>query len=125
VQEARTLDGWPCDGLHADMAYMKNHFDFRTDPRKLVPDAKSVISLACSSFHSESQPEDAYKISRHACGRDYHAVIREKRHRLFEFIRTITQNPSCVMAENLSDAARFQGASGPARELGGNRINLP
>lgn len=88
-QEARTLDGWLSDGLHADMAYMKNHFDLRTDPRKLVEGTKSVITLACNYFSPDMQPEDAYKISRYAYGRDYHDVIREKLNRLFDFIRTI------------------------------------
>lgn len=88
-EEARTLDGWLRDGLHGPMTYMKNHFDLRTDPRKLVPDAKSVITLCCNYFSPESQPEGADKISRYAYGRDYHDVIREKLHCLFEFIRTI------------------------------------
>jgi len=88
-QEARTLENWLSDGMHADMSYMKNHFDLRTDPRKLVPGAKSVITLACNYFSPAIQPEGAYKISRYAYGRDYHDVIREKLHRLFEFIRTI------------------------------------
>jgi epoxyqueuosine reductase len=88
-QEAYTLDGWLRGGLHGPMAYMKNHFELRTDPRKLVPDAKSVISLACNYFSPEIQPEGAYKISRYAYGRDYHDVIREKLHSLLDFIRTI------------------------------------
>lgn len=88
-QEARTLDGWLSDGMHADMAYMKNHFDLRTDPRRLVEGAKSVISVACNYFNLEIQPEGTYKISRYAYGRDYHEVIREKLNNLFEFIRTI------------------------------------
>lgn len=87
-QEARTLDGWISDGMHGPMAYMKNHFDLRTDPQKLVPYAKSVITLGCNYFSPDIQPEGAYKISRYAYGRDYHEVIREKLHRLFEFIRT-------------------------------------
>jgi len=88
-QEACRLDAWLGDGLHADMAYMKNHFDLRADPRKLVVDAKSVISVACNYFSSEIQPEGVYKISRYAYGRDYHKVIREKLLCLFDFIRTV------------------------------------
>jgi len=84
-----TLENWLRDGMHGPIAYMKNHFDLRTDPRKLVPDAKSVISVVCNYFSPDIQPEGEYKISRYAYGRDYHEVIREKLHRLFEFIQTI------------------------------------
>lgn len=88
-QEARTLDGWLNDGMHGPMAYMKNHFNLRTDPHKLVEGAKSVISVACNYFSPEIQPKGAYKISRYAYGRNYHQVIRKKLNCLFEFIRTI------------------------------------
>ncbi len=87
--EARALEDWLAGGLYGPMAYMKNHFELRTDPRKLVAEAKSVISLGCNYFSPDIQPEGAYRISRYAYGRDYHDVIREKLHRLLEFIRTI------------------------------------
>lgn len=73
--------------MHGEMAYMENHFDKRLDPRKLVPGAKSVISLLYNYFPSEQQREDTYKISRYAYGEDYHHVIKGKLRRLMDFIQ--------------------------------------
>lgn len=53
-EEARRLEQWLNQGYHAEMAYMANHFDLRTDPAKLVPGAKSVISLMYNYYPAES-----------------------------------------------------------------------
>ena len=57
---------------------MENHFDMRLDPRILVPDAKSVISLTYNYYTDQKQNEDAPKISRYAYGEDYHHVVKDK-----------------------------------------------
>ena len=44
-EEAPRLEQWLKNDFHGKMKYMENHFDKRLDPRKLVPGAKSVISL--------------------------------------------------------------------------------
>jgi epoxyqueuosine reductase len=71
------------------MAYMENHFDQRIDPAKLVPGAKSVITLLMNYFPSEKMPETFPKISTYAYGKDYHEVIREKLHQLLFRIREV------------------------------------
>lgn len=87
-QEARDLEQWLQEGRQGSMAWMENHFDKRTDPRLLVDDAKSVISVLHNYFPDESdrQPEGAPKISRYAWGEDYHKVLKRKLYRLLEFI---------------------------------------
>ncbi len=84
-QEARRLEEWLLHGYHGDMSYMENHFDKRVDPTKLVPGAKSVISLAYNYF-SDKKPLDpsAPKISMYAYGRDYHKVVKKKLLHLFQ-----------------------------------------
>ncbi len=76
--DARRLESWLSKGMHGTMSYMENHFDLRVDPCKLVPGAKSVITLLLNYFPSEKQKEKAPKISKYAFGKDYHEVIREK-----------------------------------------------
>ncbi|MCH2223269.1 MAG: tRNA epoxyqueuosine(34) reductase QueG [Crocinitomicaceae bacterium] len=86
-KEARELDQWLKNGNHGKMKYMENHFDKRLDPRLLVDDAKSVVSLLLNYYPSESQEiEDAPKISKYAYGMDYHFVIKDKLKELFAFI---------------------------------------
>lgn len=78
-EEARPLENWLEKGFQGKMGYMNNYFDLRLDPRKLVPGAKSVISLMYNYYPKESlSPSDEYQIARYAYGEDYHTVIKEK-----------------------------------------------
>lgn len=77
-EDARRLEAWLNKGRHAGMQYMENHFDLRIDPTKLVPGAKSVITLLFNYYPAETQKSDAPKIAKYAWGEDYHEVIREK-----------------------------------------------
>lgn len=79
TQEARQLESWLKKGYHGKMEYMENHFDLRVDPSKLVPGAKSVISLLYNYSPTRVQNNQAgVNISKYAYGEDYHKVIRRK-----------------------------------------------
>ncbi len=86
-EEAPRLEQWLRQGRHGAMGYMANHFDLRLDPRKLVPGAKSVISLACN-YHASPQQQDpeAPRISTYAYGRDYHKVVKKRLKPLMELV---------------------------------------
>ncbi|MCD0489647.1 tRNA epoxyqueuosine(34) reductase QueG [Pedobacter sp. MC2016-14] len=87
-EEAPRLETWLKNEHHGKMAYMENHFDKRLDPRLLVEDAKSVISLSLNYFPEAGQQDpDAPRISKYAYGIDYHTVIKDKLFLLLEFIR--------------------------------------
>ena len=77
--EARRLEEWLNRGYHGQMKWMENHFDKRVDPTKLVPGAKSVVSLLYNYYPEDDRPsQEAPKISRYAYGQDYHHVIKGK-----------------------------------------------
>ena len=76
--DARRLEQWLNKGMHGSMQYMENYFDLRIDPCKLVPGAKSVITLLMNYFPSTSQVGEGPKVSKYAFGNDYHEVIRSK-----------------------------------------------
>ena len=84
--EAPRLEDWLNNDYNAGMGYMDNHFDKRLDPTKLVPGAKSVISLLYNYYPEEKQIDNTYKISKYAYGEDYHYVIRAKMRELFHYI---------------------------------------
>ena len=66
---------------------MADHFEMRLDPRKLVPGAKSVISLAYNYFTEPKQEDpEAPKLSIYAYGRDYHKVLKKRLKPLMDFI---------------------------------------
>ena len=85
--EASNLDNWLKNNYHGEMKYMENYFDKRLDPRLLVDDAKSVISLSYNYFPTELQRNDSYKIAKYAYGQDYHHVIKSKLKELSIFIQ--------------------------------------
>lgn len=76
--DARRLEAWLSKGMHGNMQYMENYFDLRIDPTKLVPGAKSVITLLINYFPHERQKVETPKIAKYAYGQDYHEVIRAK-----------------------------------------------
>ena len=87
LQEATRLEQWLHAGKHGQMGYMANHFDLRTDPRQLVPGARSVISLAYN-YHTPGRQVDpeAPKLSTYAYGRDYHKVLKQRMKPLMAYI---------------------------------------
>lgn len=87
-KEAPRLENWLHQNRHGEMDYMANHFDKRLDPRKLVDDAKSVITVLLNYFPKEDLFQDQpLKISKYAYGRDYHKVIKKKLQQLTQFIQ--------------------------------------
>ena len=87
-EEARRLEQWLALGYHGEMAYMDNYFDLRTDPRKLFPGAKSILSLAFNYAPEVGQQDpEAPRIARYAYGKDYHFVLRDKLRALLSAVR--------------------------------------
>lgn len=88
--EARRLEAWLKENRHGTMNWMENHFEKRVDPTKLVPGAKSVISVIASYHFKENLQHDegnVPKIAKYARGRDYHKVFKHRLKQLFTFIR--------------------------------------
>ncbi len=100
--DARRLESWLRQGFQGKMNYMDNYFDLRIDPCKLVPGAKSVITLLLNYFPQQQQQTDAPKISKYAYGKDYHEVIRDKLNTLLYHIQ---QNIGQVNGRGFVDSA--------------------
>lgn len=78
-EDARNLKTWLSDGMHADMHYMENHFEKRTNPEKLLPGSKSVIVVLLNYYPANKLPDkNNFQISKYAYGRDYHKVMKNK-----------------------------------------------
>ena len=84
--------------------------DFSSDPRNLLPTARSIISLAVS-YRPAGMPPAAEpgrprgRISAYAWGRDYHSVLKERMERVVAFMRTAC-GPT-RQARTLVDTARI------------------
>lgn len=101
-EDARRLESWLSKGMHGTMHYMENHFDMRVDPSKLVPGAKSVITLLMNYYPEKQQQTQAPKISKYAYGNDYHEVIRTK---LKIFLQQIKEQIGEVHGRGFVDSA--------------------
>ena len=90
TEEAKSLERWLEQGHHGTMQYMENHFEKRIDPTKLVPGAKSVVSLMYNYYPTESTLDKVEpKLSKYAHGQDYHQIIKVKLRELIEEIRAL------------------------------------
>lgn len=87
--EATNLKEWLKDGRHGEMHYMENHFEKRVNPKNLVDNAKSVISVIYNYYPPRIQPSDTYKISKYAYGKDYHVILKDKLHSLYNYLQSI------------------------------------
>lgn len=86
-EEAPRLEYYLRNNWNGEMKWLENHFDKRLDPTKLVPGAKSVVSLLFNYYPEEKQEDDTYKLSKYAYGRDYHFVLKHKLKELLFCIR--------------------------------------
>jgi epoxyqueuosine reductase len=88
TEEGKRLEAWLNKGYHGAMGYMENHFEKRIDPRKLVDNAKSVITLSFNYFPTQIQADaEAPKLAKYAFGKDYHTVVKDKANQLLNDIR--------------------------------------
>ncbi|MBT6252716.1 MAG: tRNA epoxyqueuosine(34) reductase QueG [Flavobacteriaceae bacterium] len=101
--EAPRLEQWLAQGHHGSMTYMERNFDKRLDPTKLVPGAKSVVSLLYNYYPSAKQSDkEAPKLSKYAYGKDYHFVVKEK---LKELMHSIEEEIGEVSGRAFVDSA--------------------
>jgi len=102
-EEAPRLEAWLNKGHHGQMGYMERNFDKRLDPTKLVPGAKSVVSLLLNYYPEQTQQDPtAPKISKYAYGADYHHVIKAK---LKELMHCIEEEIGAVSGRAFVDSA--------------------
>ncbi|MFA5575453.1 MAG: tRNA epoxyqueuosine(34) reductase QueG [Brumimicrobium sp.] len=87
-EEAPHLTAYLKKGKHGKMKWLEDHFDKRLDPTKLVPNAKSVVSLLFNYYpHEKQKDENSPKIAKYAYGEDYHFLIKDKLTQLFKAMK--------------------------------------
>lgn len=92
------------------MAWMARDPDRRTDPRSLLPGARSVVVVAHNYFTPHEHAEDSSrgKLSRYAWGDDYHDVVGGKLRSLLERIKAEVPEANgkvCVDTSPMMDKA--------------------
>jgi len=84
---------WLERGFHGQMAYLEGRRGtMRSDPRTLLPSARSVICAglvynAPEPYSTEVDSDTEGWVSRYAWGEDYHGILKERLHALAGWIR--------------------------------------
>lgn len=68
------------EGRHGTMGWMQDRADWRTDPLRMMPTAKSIVMLGLSYTPKTNPLEErnAAQVSVFARGRDYHDVMKKR-----------------------------------------------
>jgi len=80
-RDEATLGEWLKGGKHAGMAWMDRDPEKRSDPSRLLPGCRSVVSLAMGYWPGEqaARPtEGEARVALYARGRDYHKILGKK-----------------------------------------------
>jgi epoxyqueuosine reductase len=111
-KESKHLKHWLNKGYDAGMKWIERSFDKRKDVKLIMPDAKTVISLAYNYYTDIRHDEDCPKISRYAWGKDYHRVIKKKLKELCRYIEGLTPlNPPFTKGVTERSSGGFEAIS--------------
>lgn len=105
ITETQRLQTWLGLGYHADMEWMAN--PKRQDIRKVMPEVRSIISVALNYYTHHQRPEtrEYAKISRYAWGRDYHKVMHKKLKAMTTWLQGLDQG---IQARYYADTGPVQ-----------------
>lgn len=88
-RDAPHLRRWLAEGRHGEMDWMERTADLRVDPERLLPGARTVVSLL--TFYPAAAEREARtwegRVSRYARGRDYHNVLGRRLRKLAAAVR--------------------------------------
>lgn len=89
---------WLAEGRHGDMAWMARNVERRTDPRLVLPGARSVIVLATNYFQGESPPTALEgRIARYAWNDDYHDLVEKRLREIDAFLAKVGGTQRCYV----------------------------
>jgi epoxyqueuosine reductase len=78
---------WIANGMHGDMAWLARNPDRRTDARKVMPEARSLVVVGLNYY--QPHPPAGYRIAKYALGADYHDVILTRLQQLCEAMQAL------------------------------------
>lgn len=85
---------WIASNKCASMDYMRNYMEKRLDPCLLMPEAKSVITVALNYYPTRLLRNDQYQFAYYAYGKDYHEVMRSMMNMLADRLKTLFNRPA-------------------------------
>jgi len=100
-RDRATLESWLGAGRHAGMAWMARTAHLRADPRRVLPDCRSVVSLAWNHGpgRAAAQPGRA-AVARYARAHDYHRVLGTRLRRLAAWLAETSGAPARAFVDS-------------------------
>jgi len=96
-----TLESWLAAGRHAEMTWMARTAQLRSDPRRVLPDCRSVVSLAWNHGPGRAAPPSGRAaVARYARGRDYHRVLGSRLGRLAAWLAETSGAPARAFVDS-------------------------
>jgi epoxyqueuosine reductase len=110
ADEAPRLKEWLARGYHGEMSWMARDVEKRLDPRRIFPQARSIVVVALNYYTPNEHIENSRtgKVSRYAWGDDYHDVLKTKLESLLAWIREQAPDAAgkiCVDIQPVMDKA--------------------
>jgi epoxyqueuosine reductase len=110
TRERERLEEWLGRGFQGEMRWMEREPEKRTDPRALLPGARSVVVVALNYFtpHRHANDGATGKVSRYSWGDDYHDVVGGKLKELLAWIKEewpAAEGKVCVDIQPVMDKA--------------------
>jgi len=87
IPDGGRLDHWLASGYAGVMRYLHRQARKRTDPRLIVPGAKSVVVVLDNYYNGNPDPGPPPRVARYARGQDYHTVTRDRLDQLADLLR--------------------------------------
>jgi epoxyqueuosine reductase len=87
LADGERLDRWLAQGYAGVMRYLHRQARKRKDPRRIIPEAKTIVVVLDNYYDGQSDPGPAPRVARYARGKDYHGVTRGRLEPLAEFLR--------------------------------------
>ncbi len=99
---AEAFRNWLNEDGHGEMGYMERGEEKRCDPKKVLPDARSIVVLAKNYFqggavHRNAATAKTGRIARYAWGDDYHDLIERGLDKIDEFLREFGGQQKCYV----------------------------
>ncbi len=98
LPELRAFAEWIARGYHGTMSWLARSADERSDIRRMLPQARSVVVTAVNyntarPFSTECADRDTAQVARYAWGDDYHAVVNRRQRALLSWMHHESEQP--------------------------------
>lgn len=85
-EHADSFRRWVEAGHAGTMGYLERRLPERVDPRRVLADARSVVTVALNYFQGEADDASWKPVARYAWGRDYHDVMTPRLEALARYV---------------------------------------